>query len=159
MAAILLVEDVPTVRTVLRAFLEFAGHEVTECAGGEEATRLMKHHSFQVVVTDLRMKDGDGLGFIRDQRSKGATIPIIAMTGGDPALVSVQGRHSCDPRRRPMAGQRETHMVAHDFFRKREVCSTANSGSTVSGSAWSRSARWPAASPTSSTTCFNRSWA
>ena len=86
MAAILLVEDVPTVRTVLRAFLESAGHEVTECAGGEEATRLMKHHSFQVVVTDLRMKDGDGLGFIRDQRSKGATIPIIAMTGGDPRL-------------------------------------------------------------------------
>jgi CheY-like chemotaxis protein len=86
LAAVLLVEDVPTVRTVLRAFLESAGHGVIECAGGEEAARLMKRHRFEAVVTDISMKDGDGLTFIRDQRSNGATIPIIAMTGGDPRL-------------------------------------------------------------------------
>jgi CheY-like chemotaxis protein len=84
MAAVLLVEDVATVRIVMRAFLESAGHSVTECAGGEEATQLMKNNPFEVVVTDVCMKDGDGLAFIRYQRSKGTKIPIIAVTGGDP---------------------------------------------------------------------------
>jgi CheY-like chemotaxis protein len=84
MAEVLLVEDVPTVRMVLRAFLKSGGHGVTECAGGEEATRLMKDNRFEVVVTDIFMKDGDGLTFISEQRSNGVTIPIIAMTGSDP---------------------------------------------------------------------------
>jgi CheY-like chemotaxis protein len=93
MAAVLLVEDTQTVRMVLRAFLEAGGHGVTECSGGEEASRLMKNDRFEVVVTDLCMKDGDGLAFIREQRSKGATIPIVAITGGEPRLSQSKGSH------------------------------------------------------------------
>ena len=92
MAWILLVEDAQPVRMILRAFLESAGHGVTECGGGDEASRLMKLHRFAAVITDLAMKDGDGLAFIRDQRSGGATIPIIAMTSGDPRSPQSKAR-------------------------------------------------------------------
>ena len=55
MARILLVEDVEIVRTALRRFLESAGHEVTECAGGDEANSIVGAMNFEVVVTDLWM--------------------------------------------------------------------------------------------------------
>jgi two-component system chemotaxis response regulator CheY len=84
LASVLLVEDVPILRMILRGFLESEGHAVTECDGGKEASRLIGDKLFDAVVTDIFMKDGDGLTFIRDQRSNGVTIPIIAMTGGDP---------------------------------------------------------------------------
>ena len=83
MSAVLLVEDVPIVRMVLREFLESAGHDVTECGGGDEAARLLGGNRYDVVVTDICMKEGDGLALIGNQRSNGAPIPIIAMTAGD----------------------------------------------------------------------------
>ena len=85
MAAVLLVEDVAIVRTILRRFLESAGHSVVECEGGDDARRAIEKSSFDVVVTDLWMKNGDGLTFITDQSRKGRAARIIAMTGGDPS--------------------------------------------------------------------------
>lgn len=86
MAKILLVEDVDIVRTVLRSFLESAGHDVTECEGGNEAIRIVGATNFDVVVTDLWMKNGDGVEFIRVQSASGRSQPIIATTGGDPSV-------------------------------------------------------------------------
>jgi DNA-binding NtrC family response regulator len=87
MAKILLVEDVEIVRTVLRRFLESADHEVTECEGGDEATRIIGLRSFDVVVTDLWMKNGDGVEFILAQQAKDRARPILAITGGDPHVT------------------------------------------------------------------------
>ncbi len=84
MAAILLIEDVPIVRDTLRKFLERGGHKVTECGGGDEASTLIGRQTFDAVVTDIWMKDGDGLEFIHRLRAKNPTIPVIAITGGDP---------------------------------------------------------------------------
>ena len=87
MAAILLVEDVEILRTVLSKFLKSAGHVVTECAGGDEARRTAAVKTFDLIVTDLWMRDGDGLAFIRSQATGGRSSPVIAMTGGDPSVT------------------------------------------------------------------------
>lgn len=84
MPIVLLIEDVALVRLTLRKFLEKAGHEVVECAGGDEAARVLKTRPFDIVVTDLWMQAGDGLDFIRHVRAGGGTLPILAITGGDP---------------------------------------------------------------------------
>ena len=97
MATVLLVEDVEIVRTVLRKFLESAGHEVTECEGGDEARRIVGASDFDVVVTDLWMKNGNGVEFIGVQSANGRPRPIIAMTGGDP---NVTGSRSAELARR-----------------------------------------------------------
>ena len=86
MSAVLLVEDVAIVRMVLKEFLESAGHDVTECGGGNEAAQLLGENRYDAVVTDICMKEGDGLALIGNQRSNGAPIPIIAMTAGDARL-------------------------------------------------------------------------
>jgi two-component system chemotaxis response regulator CheY len=93
LAAVLLVEDVAILRMILRGFLESGGHGVTECDGGKEASRLIGDNRFDAVVTDIFMKDGDGLTFISKQRSNGVTIPIIAMTGGDPRSPQSKSGH------------------------------------------------------------------
>ena len=85
MSAVLLVEDVEILRMVLGRFLSSAGHSVTECAGGDEARRLAAAQPFDVIVTDLWMKNGDGLDFIRSQSALAQSRPVIAMTGGDPS--------------------------------------------------------------------------
>ncbi len=84
MAAVLLIEDVAVVRTTLAKFLERGGHQVTACGGGEEAWRLLSHRTVDAVVTDLWMKDGDGIDFIHRLRASGRPTPVIAITGGDP---------------------------------------------------------------------------
>jgi len=93
MAAVLLVEDVAIVRTILRKFVEAAGHKVTECAGADEASRLVGRAKFDVVITDLWMKDGNGLDFIGAQAGKDRSKKIIAMSGGD---VMVSGSRSLE---------------------------------------------------------------
>jgi CheY-like chemotaxis protein len=86
MAAVLLVEDVAIVRTILRKFVESAGHAVTECAGADEACRLVERTKFDVVVTDLWMKDGNGLELMDSHCKNNRPKKIIAMTGGDPQI-------------------------------------------------------------------------
>lgn len=84
MAAILLVEDVSLVRTTLRRFLERGGHVVEECGSGDDARAFLVHRQVDAVVTDLWMRDGDGLSLIAALRADGRTVPVIAITGGDP---------------------------------------------------------------------------
>lgn len=84
MSAILLVEDSDLVRATLHKFLVREGHDVTDCASGDEATQLLKQGRFDLVVADLWMQGGDGLQFIRQARASGNAVPIIAITGGDP---------------------------------------------------------------------------
>ncbi|MCW6511561.1 response regulator [Lichenifustis flavocetrariae] len=84
MAAVLLIEDVAVVRTTLMKFLERGGHAVTVCEGSHEAWRLLNQQRFDAVVTDIWMKDGDGLDLIGRIRARGDTTPIVVITGGDP---------------------------------------------------------------------------
>ena len=83
MAAILLIDDVPVVRMVLAKFLKRAGHDVTECGGGDEAWSALSRLTFDIIVTDLWMKAGDGIAFIQRVRASGCKTPIIAITSGD----------------------------------------------------------------------------
>ena len=83
MAAILLIDDVAVVRTVLAKFLKRANHEVIECGGGAEAWSALSVRTFDIIVTDLWMKEGDGMEFIQKVRARGHKTPIIAITSGD----------------------------------------------------------------------------
>jgi len=65
-AAILLVEDEANARRVMSMGLQVKGHDVTTCAGVEEAEAALKEGQYEVVLTDLRMHDRDaGLDVVR----------------------------------------------------------------------------------------------
>ena len=88
MARILVVDDEPDQRFLLRRIFERAGHEVTEAADGAAALKAVRELSPDLVVTDMMMPVMGGVELIRCLRGDPATahIPILAATG-DPQLA------------------------------------------------------------------------
>jgi CheY-like chemotaxis protein len=87
-ARILVVDDEPDQRFLLRRIFEIAGHEVTEAADGAAALKAARELSPDLVVTDMMMPLMGGVELIRCLRGDPATahIPILAATG-DPQLA------------------------------------------------------------------------
>lgn len=88
MARVLIVDDEPAARIILGNFLEQAGHKVDFASNGKEALRLYLEWSFDVVVTDLHMPEGDGLEFIKALREILPETVIVAVSGKGPELLA-----------------------------------------------------------------------
>jgi DNA-binding NtrC family response regulator len=78
-AQILLVEDKDSLRTMLRHALERQGHAVLEATNQAEAVRML-HQNPALVLSDLRLPEGDGFGVLRAAKEIDAEIPVIVMT-------------------------------------------------------------------------------
>lgn len=63
---ILIVDDEDLLREILSEDLTSAGATVIEAANGEIAFDLLKKHSFDAVVTDIRMPGGNGTDLIKN---------------------------------------------------------------------------------------------
>jgi len=84
MAWILVVEDEPDQRFLLRRSFTRAGHEVTEAADGAAALRVIRESRPDLLVTDLMMPVMGGAELIRRLRSEPATAAIpIPVTSAD----------------------------------------------------------------------------
>jgi CheY-like chemotaxis protein len=83
MARILVVDDEPDQRFLLRRVFERAGHEVTDAIDGAAALRAAREARPDLVVTDMMMPVMGGAELIRCLRSEPATagIPIVVASG------------------------------------------------------------------------------
>ena len=57
---ILVADDDPLTRLLVREMLVAAGHDVSEAASGNDAVRQFRLHAPELVLLDDRMPDGDG---------------------------------------------------------------------------------------------------
>ena len=80
MADILLVEDKDSLRRVLRLTLENAGYTVSEAIDARSALNEISTTRHRLILTDLRMPNGSGLGVLRSARSADPDVPVIVMT-------------------------------------------------------------------------------
>jgi two-component system OmpR family response regulator len=81
---VLIVDDEPEIRALLRAGLEAEGFGVLEAGSGAEAHEQLDSRPVTLVTLDLKLGGEDGLKLARDFRAKRNT-PIIMITGkGDP---------------------------------------------------------------------------
>jgi EAL domain-containing protein (putative c-di-GMP-specific phosphodiesterase class I) len=78
---VLLVDDEPLVARALARFLVAAGHAVTTAPGGEHAVKLLGSEAFDVILSDIRMPNLDGLTLLRTIRGRDLDVPVIFMTG------------------------------------------------------------------------------
>ena len=79
-ARVLLVEDDPDARDLMRAMLEAGGATVSACASAVEALQRLEQGQFDVLVSDIAMPDRDGLDLLRTVRELGNPIPAVAVT-------------------------------------------------------------------------------
>jgi DNA-binding NtrC family response regulator len=77
---ILIVEDKDSLRTMLRHALEAQGHRVFEARDQGEAVGALEHVRPGVVLSDLRLPEGDGLGVLRAAKESDPDLPVIVMT-------------------------------------------------------------------------------
>jgi two-component system response regulator HydG len=101
-ARVLVVDDDDGVRFTLRGILEDEGLDVTEAADGRAALARLDEGRFDLVISDLRMPELDGLGLLRAVRARPEPPRVI--------LVTAHGSE-----RQAVAAMREG---AHDYFRK-----------------------------------------
>ena len=82
---ILLVDDEPALRELLRVTFEGASVNVIEATSGEEALSLLYGDLPDAIVLDLRMPGIDGAELCRRLRRDEATraLPIVVLSGGD----------------------------------------------------------------------------
>lgn len=78
---ILLVEDEPDLRELLKSELELASYSVVAASCGDEAYRIFLDHRFDLVISDLRMNRGGGLQLLTRLRADGHRTPFILMSG------------------------------------------------------------------------------
>ena len=82
MAKVMVVDDDPLFRSLLKELLELDGHEVVEAEDGLQAVGLYAHRPCDLVITDILMPGGDGLEAIRGLRKVDPRAKIIAASGG-----------------------------------------------------------------------------
>jgi len=76
---ILVVDDEPQITRVLKTTLASHGYSIRTAHDGDEAVQLMKDWPPDLVITDLRMPNMDGLSLCRHVRAKSA-VPIIVLS-------------------------------------------------------------------------------
>lgn len=80
--AVLVADDVADIQHIIRCWLSEVGHQVTCASSGTEAIRLLHRQSFDLIITDVIMPEGDGLDLIREARSHAREVRILAISGG-----------------------------------------------------------------------------
>lgn len=76
---ILVVDDEISIRTIIRKYAEFEGHQVTEAGDGMEAVLLCRNNTYDLIIMDIMMPELDGFSACREIR-KIAQTPIIMLS-------------------------------------------------------------------------------
>jgi CheY-like chemotaxis protein len=79
-ASILVIDDDPHMRRLLRDFLARGGYRVTEASNGREALELVRSLPFDVVILDKEMPGLNGLDVLSSLRADRPGLPIIFIT-------------------------------------------------------------------------------
>ncbi|MBQ2734753.1 MAG: response regulator transcription factor [Clostridia bacterium] len=76
---ILVVDDETSIRTIIRKYAEFEGHQVTEAGDGVEAVLLCRSNTYDIIIMDIMMPELDGFSACREIRKITQT-PIIMLS-------------------------------------------------------------------------------
>ena len=79
-ARVLVADDEPNLRKVLRARLERDGYSVATAVDGESALAYLADNPVDVLISDLRMPNMDGMALLENVQENFANIPVVMIT-------------------------------------------------------------------------------
>jgi two-component system KDP operon response regulator KdpE len=89
---ILVVDDEPQITRVLKTTLSSQGYGIRTAADGKQALQEMKGWSPDLVITDLRMPNMDGLELCRAIRTE-SRVPIIVLSVKGEEAIKIDSGH------------------------------------------------------------------
>lgn len=88
---ILIVEDEPSIVTLIKYNLDKAGFQTEVAYNGEEAIRLTENNEFDLIVLDLMLPKMDGMEVCKTIRKNHNFIPILMLTAKDDEYDKIYG--------------------------------------------------------------------
>ena len=79
MYKLLVVDDEPKIRELIREYAEFSNYEVTEAGDGMEAVGLVKLNDYDLIIMDIMMPRLDGYSACKEIK-KIKDIPVIMLS-------------------------------------------------------------------------------
>ncbi|HEY1462225.1 MAG TPA: sigma-54 dependent transcriptional regulator [Terriglobales bacterium] len=103
--SVLVVDDEPAIRMALKANFQRDGWHVETAAGASEALTKFKAANFPLVVSDVRMPDGDGFDLMENVRNAAPATAVILLTafGSVPEAVQAMRGGACDYLTKPIS--------------------------------------------------------
>ncbi|MBS1161938.1 MAG: DNA-binding response regulator [Proteobacteria bacterium] len=100
---ILVVDDEPKMRRVLEIMLQKMGHKVFGAGNGREALEVFAAQAIDLVITDLRMPEMDGIELLAQLRAQESDVPVMVITahGTIETAVTAMKHGACDYILRP----------------------------------------------------------
>lgn len=83
MATIVVIDDDPALRAIMRKVLERSGHSVLEAENGVKGIDLVEKVRPDMVITDLVMPEKEGIETIMELRERFQELPIVAVSGAE----------------------------------------------------------------------------
>ena len=90
MSKILIVDDEPNMRRILKANLRMDNHTFVEASNSSEAVMLLSKEDFDVVVTDQKMPGGTGLDVLRAVQESDPTTSVVFLTAVGTVELAVE---------------------------------------------------------------------
>jgi DNA-binding NtrC family response regulator len=103
--SVLVVDDEPGMRMALQASFQRVGWRVETASGSTEALRKFNCYAYPLVVTDVRMPDGNGLNLMRQVQTSNPSTAVILLTafGSVPEAVKAIQGGACDYLTKPVS--------------------------------------------------------
>jgi two-component system, NtrC family, response regulator AtoC len=119
---VLVADDEEGVRTFVAESLERDGHEVVMAAHGGDAIRAAREEPFDVVITDLKMPEVDGMTVVRTLRTEQPDVEIVVLTAhGDVAsAVEAMKLGVYDYLQKPLPGPSAVRDLVRGALARRE---------------------------------------
>lgn len=86
---VLLIDDERAIRSALREILEFEGCVVEEAENGAQALEKLKTHTYELVFSDIKMPQMDGLELLDHILELGIETPVIMISGHSTVQTAV----------------------------------------------------------------------
>ncbi len=94
MAKILIVDDEANMRRILSLILQEDKHETVEAEGVKTALAQLSSSSFDLVITDKKMNDGDGFELLAACREADSSLPVVMLTAFGTIELAVEAMQS-----------------------------------------------------------------
>lgn len=92
--SLLLVEDDGAIATVIEAALEDEGFDIVRCSSIAERDDRLLDRSFDVMLTDVMLEDGDGLSSLASVRRAAPDMPVIVLSAQNTLDTAVRASDS-----------------------------------------------------------------